>query len=562
MTFSVATNASAPVAALAGTANAIFINGNILTMDSDNNVVQAVAVRDGNIMATGSNDEVRKFADHQTEVIDFEGRTVLPGFIDGHAHPTSVINAYRHWLDGRFPTTPSISVLLQKIKVRAAETKAGDWILVAGSPASDTRFVEKRLPTRAELDAASSDAPVVYFSGMHKWVASSQGLKKLGITSGMKELKGAVVELDDSGEPTGMLLEAIALVPGRNFSDDVLNEMYTKDIPEFWNSRGYTSVLAITPQTHFDQLKKISADGAHGSLRYCFAVNADPGGTLLPPTYGRFHLPETADSAWYRFAGVKLWVDGDVPAKGGYIYEPYCGPDHNCGVVNISPKKLGAMVSNIRKQGLGVFLHATGDRATDMAVDAFEQAQAVPGPQTLQRIEHLGDFMLTREQMAKVKRLGILGNCQPGWIAIHANAISEYLGQARANTMAFQFRTMVDMGLEPGFGSDLTGILTQTESPFFHIWCAVTRAYEHGAFVPEQAVSLTDALRVMTIWAARAQGEGETKGSIEIGKFADMVVLSNDITRIAPAKISRLSVIQTIVGGKSVYQNDSAIVDE
>jgi predicted amidohydrolase YtcJ len=540
-------------------ADTLFVNANILTLDADNRVVRALAVRAGNIVAAGTDEEVRKFADQRTQVIDLEGRTVLPGFIDGHAHPTSVINAYKNWLDGRFPTTPSIAVLLQKIKARAAETKAGEWILVAGTPAGDTRFVEKRLPTRAELDAASSDAPVLYFSGMHKWVASSQGLKKLGIASGMKELKGALIELDDRGEPTGMLSEPMALVPGRNFSDELLGQMYARDIPAFWNSRGYTSLLAITPQAHFEQLKQLSADGAHGTLRYCFAVNADPAGTLLPPTYGRFHLPESADAAWYRFAGVKLWVDGDVPAKGGYVYQPYCGEDHNCGVANISPKKLVAMVSNIRRQGLGVFLHATGDRATDMAVDAFEQAQALPGPRTLQRIEHFGDFMLTREQMLKVQRLGILGNCQPGWIYIHANATSEYLGQARASALAFQFRTMVEAGLQPGFGSDLTGIVKQTEDPFFHIWCAVTRAYEHGTFVPEQAVSLTDALRMMTIWAARAQGEGELKGSLEIGKFADMVVLSDDITRIAPAKIADLCVLQTIVGGKIVYQNESAL---
>lgn len=559
MSLSVPTVTGTPGGAPAGAADAVFVNGNILTMDGENNVVRAVAVRDGNIVATGPDAEVRKYADHRTQVIDLGGRTVLPGFIDGHAHPTSVINAYKHWLDGRYPTTPSIAALLQKIKVRAGETKAGDWILVAGSPASDTRFVEKRLPTRAELDTASCDAPVLYFSGMHKWIASSQGLKKLGITAGMKQLKGAVIELDEQGEPTGMLHEPMALVPGRNFSDEVLHQMYTRDIPEFWNSRGYTSLLAITPQAHFEQLKKISADGAHASLRYGFAVNADPAGTLLPPTYGGFHLPQTADSAWYRFVGVKLWVDGDVPAKGGYVYQPYCGPDHNCGVANISPKKLVAMVSNIRKQGLGVLLHATGDRATDMAVDAFEQAQVVPGPRTLQRIEHFGDFMLTREQMAKVKRLGILGNCQPGWIHVHANATSEYLGPERAKAMAFQFRTMLDMGLEPGFGSDLTGIVKQTESPFFHIWCAVTRACEHGTFVPEQAVSLTDALRMMTIWAARAQDEDAIKGSIETGKFADMVVLSDDITRIAPARIPELCVLQTIVGGKIVYQEDGAV---
>ena len=536
----------------------VYLDGHILTMDAADRDVRAIAVRDDRILAAGSNEEIARLAGTGTETIDLQGRTVVPGFIDGHVHPTGVINAYRNWVDGRYPTTPTIAVLLEKIAQRAKQAKPGDWVLVAGTPSSDTRFAEKRLPTKQEIDAASNDAPVLFFSGMHKWVASTQGLAKLGITKGMKELKGAVIDTDEHGEPNGVLHEAMALTPGRDYGEDVLRRWYATDIPELWNSHGYTSVMAITPQNQFETIKSIAEGGGHATLRYTFAVSADPAGTLLPPSYERFRMPESADPEWYRFAGVKLWVDGDVPAKGGYTWHPYCGSERDCGVVNISPQKLAAIVANIRGQGLAAFLHATGDRATDMAIDAFEQAQGRPGPDTLQRIEHFGDFMLTRAQMDRVKRLGIHGNCQPGWIYLHAHATRQYLGDERADTLAFQFKTMLEAGLEPGFGTDLTGIIQQTENPFFHLWCLVTRSTERGTFVPEQAITVRDGLRMLTIWAARAQGEDAIKGSLEPGKLADMAVLSDDVTRIAPEKIAAVTVLETIVGGKSVYRRAGA----
>jgi hypothetical protein len=148
-------------------------------------------------------------------------------------------------------------------------------------------------------------------------------------------------------------------------------------------------------------------------------------------------------------------------------------------------------------------------------------------------------------------------NVTPGWIYTLANSTVENLGTERARG-AFQFRAMIDAGLQPGFGTDLTGIVLETLDPFLHVWAAVTRSSDAGVFVPGQAVSVDEALRMLTIWSARAQGEGAIKGSLEPGKLADMVVISGDITRIPPAEIRHLEVLQTIVGGRTVYTAPAA----
>jgi hypothetical protein len=227
----------------------------------------------------------------------------------------------------------------------------------------------------------------------------------------------------------------------------------------------------------------------------------------------------------------------------------------------MSQADLDALALRAHRAGLAFLAHATGDRATAMSLTAFEHVQAEVGTaavaaargQGLQRIEHYGEFMLGPDDLARAKRLGVMVNVQPGWIYTLANSTSENLGAERARG-AFRFRDMIDAGLEPGFGTDLTGIVLETFNPFLHVWAAVTRNSDVGVFVPEQAVSVTEALRMLTIWSARAQGEGAIKGSIEPGKLADMVVISDDILRIPPSSIRDLKVVKTIVGGRVVYQ--------
>jgi predicted amidohydrolase YtcJ len=546
-------------AATAESADTLFINGDVLTLDAEGTRVEAIAVRNGRILATGRTHDLRKLSGPQTAVVDLQGLTVLPGFIDGHVHTALAVRMMERYLDGRFATTPSVAVLLEKIAARASIAPAGQWLIVAGSSSSQTRFAERRLPTRAELDRAAPNVPVMFLNGSHEAAVNSLGVKMLGFEPGVAEMKGAHVELDADGEPTGVFQEGMMLFPDLRIPPADLERYYSRVIPETWNARGYTSVYTLAPFDQWPVLREL-AQRVPTTLRYTIGLHADPGGRLIPAALDGFALPASVDPARYRLAGIKVWVDSDVPMRGGAVSEPYAGDPGAHGILNLTQPELDALVQRTRRAGLAFLAHATGDRATAMALDAFEHVQqgqdgpAAPG--TL-RIEHFGEFMLGPSDLERAQRLGVSVNVQPGWIYTLANSTIQNLGAERARG-AFQFRSMIDAGLKPGFGTDLTGIVLETFDPFLHVWAAVTRNSDAGVFVPGQAVSLDEALRMLTIWAARAQGEDAIKGSIEPGKLADFVVISRNIRTIPAEEIRGLQVLQTVVGGKVVYTASSA----
>ena len=544
---------AAPCAVAADAPDVIYRDGRFVTLDATSSVAQAVAVKDGRIWRVGTDAEVRVLAAPQTTVVDLHGKTVLPGFVDGHVHPSVAVRMIEEYVDGRIATTPSVVAVLGKISARAAQVPAGKWVIVAGSSSSQTRYAERRLPSRGEIDGAAPNHPVMFLNGSHEAVVNTAGLRALGITSGMRELKGAHIGVDDRGEPTGVIQEGMAIFPDLRIPDEDLRRYYGHVIPQMWNAQGYTSIYAITPLHELGAVREVAAQ-APTTLRYTLAIFTDPGGRFLPATFEALPFPAAVDPGWYRFAGIKVWIDSDVPMRGGAVTEPYAGPAGGFGLLNLTQDQLDALALRVHRAGLPLLLHATGDRATSMALTAFERAQGQDGPRTLQRIEHFGEFMLGPDDLARAKRLGVRVNVQPGWVFTLTNSTIENLGAQRARG-AFQFRSMIDAGLEPGFGTDLTGIVLETLNPFLHIWSAVTRTSDVGVFVPEQAVSVSEALRMMTLWAARAQGEGEIKGSLEVGKLADMVVISDDILAMPPAAIRDLKVLATIVGGRVVYEN-------
>jgi hypothetical protein len=531
----------------------LFINGRIQTMDRAGTVVEAVGTRDGRITTTGSTRDVQATAQRDVRVVDLKGQTVLPGFIDGHVHPQLMIRTIGY-LDCRFASTQTLAAMLAKITAYAKTITPGNWVIAAGQASNSTNFPEKRMPTRAELDAASPHAPLFYMNGPHTCVVNSQGLTRLGITKGMPHHKGAHIDLDESGEPTGVIHEAFSLFPDRQVPPADEYRYLTEEIPAFFLSRGVTSILSLSPAPDFKSIRQVASEGRRVPLRYSFGVFADPGGKALPATFDKFLMPEQANPEWFRLAGVKIWLDGDVPVRTGYVYDSYQGQCCSHGFASNTQEELDALVQRVYDAGLGMLIHCTGDRANVMALDAYEKVKRKPGPQPIMRIEHLGDFLLGPHVIERALKLGVRANVQPGWIYTLANVMIANLGADRAYKQSFQFRSMIDAGLEPGYGSDLTGFVRETENPFMHIQAAVTRRAADGSlFVPEQAISVMEALRMMTIWSARAQGEDAIKGSLEPGKFADMIVLSDDILRVAPDGIRDVRVVKTVVNGEIVH---------
>ncbi|MDR3491376.1 MAG: amidohydrolase family protein [Gammaproteobacteria bacterium] len=542
-------------------ADVIYYNGNIITLDAKGSTANAVAVKDGNFLAVGNLEAMKKFTARSTKKIDLNGKTVVPGLIDAHCHPMEAMMMKETWVDCRYPETPSVKVALQHIASWAKKTPKGKWIFAAAVSASENKFAEKRLPTKAELDIAAPDNPTMLSNGTHMGVANSAALKTLGITKGMTKLPhGGSVILDKNGEPTGVLTDAQADVPFAPTAAE-LKKYYTKDIQELWNSYGYTSLMAITPLFTLPALQEIAGMKIQPTIRYTTSVWTSSNGKDMPEDLSKFRMPEGTDPSWYRFGGIKLWVDGENDCRTGYMYEPYVGtfdtdPPGNKGTL-VTPEPDAKHFTEIAtKNGVISMMHCSGDAATDIGLTAYEQQVNSGATPPIMRIEHFGMFQMTDKQLARavaLKSHGLRITIQPTWLLDLVNADYENMGPERTQT-GFKFRSMIDAGLEPAAGSDVTGIYLDNVNPFLGIYAAVTRNSDKGFFEPQEAVTPLEALKMWTIWAAKSMGESNVKGSIEPGKYADMTVLSDNILTMPKENLKNVKTLKTIVGGRIVYE--------
>ena len=542
-------------------ADVVFINGKFTTLGGPADHAQAVAVTGGRFSAVGTRAEIEKLAGKDTEVVDLEGRRVVPGLIDAHCHPVETLWMKDDWVDARFPDTASVATTLEKLADRAKKTKSGDWIFVACVSASENKFTEKRLPSKAELDAAAPDNPVILGNGTHMAIVNSTALTVLGITKGTTTLpKGGTVLLDGDGEPTGVITDGFADIPSAPQPDEVAGYV-AKGIPEFWNSHGFTSLMAITPHQVVPAVQAVAATVAEPNIRYSVSVWAAPDGKGFPTDLTDFEMPAAADPDYYRFVGLKAWIDGENDCRTGYMYQPYLGhfdidPPGGRGTLVTPQDDADAFADLAHHNNRIAMLHCSGDAAVDIGLGAYEHSvQAGPQPDTIRRIEHFGMFQITDSQLQRAKKLvphGLRISVQPIWLTELVRADIENMGEQRART-GFRFKTLIDAGLEPAASSDMTGIYLGNVEPFVAMQAMVTRGSDGGIFEPNEAISVTDALRMWTLWPARAIGEGANRGSIEVGKLADMTVLTHDLFAVAPEHLHTVAAAKTIVGGRVVY---------
>jgi len=547
--------------ATAAEPEAIYFNGKIVTLDAAGSTVGSVAVQDGKVLKVGSADEIKKLAGSSTRLIDLGGKTVVPGLIDAHCHPMEAMMMKQTWVDCRYPQTPSVKQALINIADWAKKTPKGNWIFAACVSASENKFAEKRLPTKAELDAVAPDNPMMLSNGTHMGVANSVALQRLGIKKGMSKLPhGGSVILDKNGEPTGVLTDAQADVPTTPTVAE-LERYYAKDIQEFWNQHGFTSLLAITPAAALPVLQEVARSKTKPTIRYTTSIWTSANGKNMPADLSRFQMPQGADPAWYRFGGIKDWIDGENDCRTGYMYQPYVGhfdtdPPGGKGTLVTDQAGANRFAAIAHKAGVMCMLHCSGDHATDIGLNAYDKVLKSGGSGTIMRIEHFGMFQLTKAQLARAKEMrkqGLFISVQPTWLLDLVKADFENMGEPRTRT-GFQFRSMIDAGLEPAAGSDVTGIYLDNVNPFLAIYAAVTRQSDAGLFEPGQAISVTEALKMWTTWAAKSMGQADVKGSLEPGKYADMTVLSDDIFTMPKEGLKDVKVLKTVVGGNVVYE--------
>jgi predicted amidohydrolase YtcJ len=535
----------------------VFLGGNIATLDAKGTAASAVAVKDGRFVAVGSTKAIRSLAGPGTRVVELGGKTVVPGLIDAHSHPV-VTMFFMSAVDARAPGVPSVVQALKNVEARAKVTPPGQWIAVVGASASQTKFLEKRLPSRAELDLAAPANPVWFWNGTHAEVLNSAGLKALGVSRGHLTLpKGGRVSVDASGEPTGEMFEAEANVPFPPTPETVMG-WFREGIPALWNAHGFTTVNGMLALDEIAALRAVAASGFRPTVRYSAFAFAEPNGAGMPADLREVQMPPGAPRDRFRTAGIKLWIDGEVDAGSGYCSAPYADPagvpDGGRGLLVTTQAEALAFARKARAAGLDVAMHASCDASSEIAVRAYRELAREGGPRTPQRLEHYGQFTGPTPEVARaVKDLDLIVVTQPAWLLFLGKSTYHLLGEERART-AFRYGSMVKAGLRPAASSDTTGAYLQAVNPFIHMKAAVTRMSDMGVLQPEEALSVKDALRMWTVWAARSIQEEKERGSIEKGKLADMAVLSDDLFAIPPARIDQVRVEQTIVGGEVVYR--------
>jgi predicted amidohydrolase YtcJ len=537
--------------------NLILYNGKIRTFETQTSTCEALACVGSRIVATGKSDDIRRLAGPDTEAIDLRGRTAIPGLTDTHVHLSEKGTAEMKLVDCRdfYVDVNSVSDILQRLANAAAQAPKGSWIVAHGSPMQDFRIDDKRFPDKHDLDRAVPEHPVSISFGAHVTIGNSLALAAAKITRDTPDPAGGHIRHDpQSGEPTGELHERAQLI-------------LKKVAPEF-------NYLQLKDGIVF-ALKQCLERGVttvHDIVRYAEPVRA------YQEIYreGRMHarvsiLPRVIESMiesksltelglitgfgneWLRIGGVKMSIDGGITGRNACFHEPYENDEHNHGIIRIQQDELNHTVRVCHDAGLRCCVHAIGDKAFDMALDAYENAiEHSPRKDHRHRIEHMGNWLATPKLMQRMVRSNIVAIPNIAFAYYIGDAILDCVGERRL-TKAFPFHTLLKNGVIIAGGSDSPGYWPV--DPLRDIATAASRKMRWGdVWIPEERISVSEAFAMHTTTASWVGFEENEKGTLEIGKLADIAVLAEDPFAVAPEKIRELKVEMTLVGGEVKYQ--------
>jgi hypothetical protein len=535
----------------------ILFNGKIRSFDRHGSIHEAVACAGSRIACTGGSDDMRRLAGPETKVIDLKGRTAIPGLTDTHVHLSEKGTAEMELIDCRdfYVDVGSVSDILQRLANAAASAPKGSWIVAHGSPMQDFRLKDKRFPDKRDLDGAVPDHPVSISFGAHITVGNTLALAAAKITRDTPDPAGGHIKHDpDTGEPTGELHERAQLILKKVAPE--FNYLQLKDGIVFalqqCLERGVTTVHDIVryadPVRAYQEIYKEGRMHARVSILPRVIESMIESKSLI-----ELGLITGFGNEWLRVGGVKMSIDGGITGRNACFYEPYEDDEHNHGIIRIQQDELNHTVMKCHEAGLRCCVHAIGDRAFDMALDAYENAiDNSPRKDHRHRIEHMGNWLCTAERMQRMVRSGIVAipNIAIGYYV--GDAILDCVGEKRL-TKAFPFRTLLKNNVIIAGGSDSPGYWPV--DPLRDIAACVSRKMRWGeVWVPEERISVNEAFAMHTTTASWVGFEENDKGTLETGKLADIAVLAEDPFAIQPEKIKDLKVEMTLVGGEVKYQ--------
>jgi len=540
-------------------ADLVLRGGHVITVDAQERIAAAVAVAGNRIVAVGSDADMAQWIGPSTQVIDLRGRTLLPGFIDSHSHIEGLATSEHFLVPIQAPPLRDANEIIAKLKARAAQVPPGTWIVGQGT-------YNQVMPTREQLDRELPHHPVVLRWSAHDLLLNHMADEIAGLGRGTPDPKGmGRIERAVNGEPA-ILRDAGIELPLPQPTFEQLREWIPVTLHDFYLSRGVTTVYDMSPPmtAHKIYRELASAGKLPVRLRINYMVGAgDLNGGKTDVLAGLLRdrvQPESGDD-WIRIGALKIILDG-VWGTTAAVYRPVWKgsgttwiPD-NVGGVGRSQEVLNKQILEGHKAGWQVWVHANGDRAQDMVLTAYEAAQAaVPRPDARHRIEHFAHFLTedpprTEERLARMARDHVIPAPQ---VAFLWRLTDENIKEP--DVKFFAMATLLKNGLHPSGGSDTLGTQNFATNPWFSISVAVNRRTKYGALVQaDEAIPVMDAIRMQTIWAAFAGFQEKDKGSIEVGKLADLTVVSTDPLAVAHTQLAEIRTDLTIVDGKVAYQ--------
>jgi len=529
-------------------ADLVVTNARIYTVDETRPVVEALAVRGGRVVFAGSRRGAMTLAGAATRVMDLGGRTVIPGMTDAHAHLLGLGAALRTVdLTG----ASSYDEVIARVAARAREAPAGSWILGRGW--DQNRWPDTRFPTHDALSAAVPDRPVwLERVDGHAGLANARAMRAAGVTAATRDPEGGRVERDGAGAPTGVFV-------------DNAQGLVDRAVPEATREELRASVLAAVKEANRWGLVAIHDAGATRRTIEVYEELARAGRFDL-----RDYVMVADDSAsldhyfrlgprsalhggrlWVR--AVKLYADGALGSRGAALLAPYSDDPNNTGLLVSAPEHIRRRTERALRAGFQVNTHAIGDRGNRVVLDAYERAlAAVPRADPRLRVEHAQ--VVSPEDIPRFAALGVIPSMQASHQTSDMGWAERRVGAERIKG-AYAWRSLLRTGVVIPNGSDFP---VEQVNPLIGFHSAVTRQDPQnqppGGWYPEQRMTRDEALRAMTIWPAYAAFMEKDAGSLSPGKYADFVVLDQDIMEVPAERIMATRVLATYLGGKAVYE--------
>lgn len=521
-------------------------NGTVYTLDKDIERTNMVGVANGRIVTIGE-EATKPYITSKTKKLDLTGKVVFPGFIDAHNHIIRYgLNLMT--VDCSSPNNKSINDILQKIKDMANKLPEGQWIIGWGY--DDSKLKEKRHPTRWELDSVAPNHPVAITRiCVHLMAANSRALELAGVTENTSDPEGGKFDRDEAGKLTGVVRELaqehIKKVIPKYTLADICNSI--KLAANSYIKEGITSIgeagVGFTTGNSLEleafQLLKNSGDL---KLRTYLMIIEDFLDQLI-----ELGIKTGFGDERLKIGPVKMFLDGGFGGRTAYLKAPYQGSASDRGIVYVNQKELNEKVLKVHKAGFQLAIHAIGDQAIENALNAIEAALSkYPRENHRHRIEHCG--LCTPDLMKRLKKLGVLPVPQPPFIYYLGDSYFDSIGNRVR--WAYPLKTYLSEGICPAGSSDRPVV---SGAPMTGIHAAVNRETIRGIVIaPEERISVLEAIKMYTKYAAYASFEENIKGTIAIGKLADFAILDQDPFKVEAKHLKDIKVVNTIIGGEIV----------